>query len=249
MPLLGSGLLYYQCDVDPANEREYNDYYLRQHLIERVCVPGFLGARRFRSVDGSSPRYLNFYEAIAPSTFFSEPYQWRLANPSDWSKRAMPWFVKGRRVLCRVIESQGNGMGAAAWVLSFEVGNELMRPALRSWLTGHVARLARLPEIVCAHAFEREGERPGKTAESMYRREPDRSFDFALVVEAERPSALTMCESLAKHATELANVSSVESSPRYQFLFAIPPGSPSALPALGPNREFFDTDETNFSRP
>jgi len=47
----------------PGRDEEYNRWYDEIHLKDVCSAPGFVGARRFRLLDGTSPhRYLALYE-------------------------------------------------------------------------------------------------------------------------------------------------------------------------------------------
>lgn len=47
--------------VSAAREDEYNEWYDDTHLGEVLSLPGFVGARRFKPVDGEGP-YVAVYE-------------------------------------------------------------------------------------------------------------------------------------------------------------------------------------------
>ena len=47
MPMAGKGMLLTSMDVDAADEAEFNRWYDREHLEERVAIDGFLEARRY----------------------------------------------------------------------------------------------------------------------------------------------------------------------------------------------------------
>jgi hypothetical protein len=47
MPLAGKGMLLTSMDIDPSDEAEFNRWYDREHLEERVAIDGFLEARRY----------------------------------------------------------------------------------------------------------------------------------------------------------------------------------------------------------
>ena len=49
-------------DIPEELDAEFNDWYNREHIPEKVgAVPGFVRARRFKSLDGR-PNYLALYE-------------------------------------------------------------------------------------------------------------------------------------------------------------------------------------------
>ena len=61
MPLHGKGMLIVFCEVKARDERDFNEWYNREHIDERVNLPGFHRARRYIAVRGS-PKYLATYE-------------------------------------------------------------------------------------------------------------------------------------------------------------------------------------------
>src|SRR5258707_535770 len=60
MPLAGKGMLLTSMDVDAADEAEFNRWYDREHLEERVAIEGFVEARRYVA-HAASPKYLSLY--------------------------------------------------------------------------------------------------------------------------------------------------------------------------------------------
>jgi hypothetical protein len=44
MPLAGKGMLLTSMDIDPSDEADFNRWYDREHLEERVAIDGFLEA-------------------------------------------------------------------------------------------------------------------------------------------------------------------------------------------------------------
>ena len=45
---IGSTILVVTMDVDPEDEAEFNKWYNEQHLPERMEIPGYVSARRFK---------------------------------------------------------------------------------------------------------------------------------------------------------------------------------------------------------
>ena len=54
MPLLGRGVLAIWHTITPEGEAEYWRWHDREHIPERVGVPGFLRGRRYRSLSAPS---------------------------------------------------------------------------------------------------------------------------------------------------------------------------------------------------
>lgn len=79
------GLLSIWTDVDPQHEADFNRWYDREHMQERVAIPGFQYARRFAAIDPCPRPYLALYYTDALSVFRSEPYARAFANQTPWS--------------------------------------------------------------------------------------------------------------------------------------------------------------------
>lgn len=116
MPLLGTGLLAIWNDIAPEAESEFLVWHVREHIPERVGIPGFLRGRRYVARTGV-PRYFNFYETETPDTLRSSAYKARLDAPSEWTRRVVTHFRNTSRTLCHVVRSAGIGGGAHAATL------------------------------------------------------------------------------------------------------------------------------------
>ena len=73
MPLSGKGMLITVMDADPAEEEDFNKWYDREHIVERVAIAGFLEARRYIAAL-ASPEYLNLYSTEKLETLDSPAY-------------------------------------------------------------------------------------------------------------------------------------------------------------------------------
>ena len=85
MPIAGQGMLLTSMDIDAADEPDFNRWYDREHLEERVAIEGFLEARRYVAHQGS-PKYLFLYSTATLDVLDSPAYRARLAGPTAWSK-------------------------------------------------------------------------------------------------------------------------------------------------------------------
>jgi hypothetical protein len=72
--LTGQGLLLVAIDVDSRHEDELNRWYDEEHIAERMAIPGFLRARRFKALEGR-PRYLALYDLESPEVLDSAAYR------------------------------------------------------------------------------------------------------------------------------------------------------------------------------
>jgi hypothetical protein len=116
MPLAGKAMLLTSMDIDPSDEAEFNRWYDREHLLERVAIDGFLEARRYVAHQGS-PKYLCLYSTATFDVLDSPAYRFALANPTDWSKTNLARFKNMIRTVARVTVSRGQGRGAALGII------------------------------------------------------------------------------------------------------------------------------------
>jgi hypothetical protein len=133
MPLAGKGMLLTSMDIDPSDEAEFNRWYDREHLEERVAIDGFLEARRYIAHQGS-PKYLCLYSTRTFEVLDSPAYRTVLANPTDWSKTSMARFKNMIRAIARITISRGTGRGAALGTIRLRPaadGKDKLRRALR----------------------------------------------------------------------------------------------------------------------
>ena len=85
----GSGLLLVMMDIDPEHEEDFNRWYDEEHVPERKAIPGFLTARRYKSVEGG-PKYLAIYEMDNPEVLDSEAYRYvSEEGRSEWTERVV----------------------------------------------------------------------------------------------------------------------------------------------------------------
>ena len=106
MPLAGKGMLLTSMDIDPSDEAEFNRWYDREHLEERVAIAGFLEARRYVAHDGK-PKYLCLYSTETFEVLDSPAYRTALANQTDWSKANIARFKNMIRAVARITISRG----------------------------------------------------------------------------------------------------------------------------------------------
>ena len=152
MALLGQGALVIWHDV--RDETDYNEWHSKEHMLERVAVPGFRRGLRYVALAGS-PRYLNLYEVDEVATLTSRPYLDRLNDPTPWTQRALPNVYNNSRTLCRVVASRG-GAGICGFLLTVQLAPQRARTdALRAWLVDEIlAQLAEPPGTIGAHLLE-----------------------------------------------------------------------------------------------
>jgi hypothetical protein len=161
MPLAGKGMLLTSMDIDPANEADFNRWYDREHLEERVAIDGFIEARRYVAHTGS-PKFLFLYSTKTIEVLDSPAYRERLANPTPWSTKTMAGFKNMIRAVARITVSKGIGRGAVLGIVRLRPeGNA---DALRATL---LTRLEpkELDGIISMHLLESDAKLSGPTKE------------------------------------------------------------------------------------
>jgi hypothetical protein len=135
MPLAGKGMLLTSMDIDPSDEAEFNQWYDREHLLERVAIDGFLEARRYVAHQGS-PKYLCLYSTASFDVLDSPAYRTALANPTGWSRKILARFNNMIRAVARITVSRGAGRGAALGIVRLRPAGDKdkLRTALRDQL-------------------------------------------------------------------------------------------------------------------
>jgi hypothetical protein len=145
--LSGEALLALWNGFEPARAREYDVWHTREHVPERIGIPGMLGARRYECVDGPLPCYLTLYDLERLDVLTSAPYRRLLDNPTDWSRSMRPGFRDFMRLCCRRTASAGGGTGG--WLMAMTFG-EIANPDGEA-ARGCVGRLLAEPAIIAAH--------------------------------------------------------------------------------------------------
>lgn len=80
---VGATVLVVTMEVDPEDEAEFNKWYNEQHLPERMEIPGYVSARRFKLEDGDGAlTYLCIWELEDGSPLQSQMYQEQNADPT-----------------------------------------------------------------------------------------------------------------------------------------------------------------------
>jgi hypothetical protein len=183
MALKGTAAIAIWSAIEPAMLEEHDAWHSVEHFAERLSVPGFLRGRRGAAVDpaAAEQRFI-FYEIESIAVATSAPYLERLNHPTPWSRKIMA-ASRLNRTLCRVVASQGFGIGAHLLALRMRQGEGL---------AAELATIARTPGIVGAHLLQKDSNvvRPSTAEEKLRHGGVDASTDWILLVEAYDAGAL-----------------------------------------------------------
>ena len=176
------GLLAVWTDIPADLDYDFNEWYNREHMHERIIgVPGFIRGRRFVAFSGA-PRYLAVYEARSSDVLRSEPYRALVRNPDALSRRFIPKFQNTMKAIGDLTVDQGEAEGAVVGVVPVvrAVGRG---ETFGSWLAESLfPALLRSHGVVAAHFCEKNREiLSAGTSEHM--RPTDKYLDALLMVE------------------------------------------------------------------
>lgn len=106
------GQLCVWTDIDSAHEADFNAWYDREHMQERVAIPGFTHARRFRATDGGPRKYLALYVTDALDVFRGDAYRRAFTQQTAWSLANFERMTGTQRRVGELTIEAGDGEGA-----------------------------------------------------------------------------------------------------------------------------------------
>ena len=183
MSLAGNGVIAIWQDLMPEFKDEYREWHNRQHVPERLGIPGFRRARRFIAVEGG-PEFYTLYEADRVEDVSGKAYLDRLNAPTEWTRKIMPAFRNMARSVCCVAYSAGAGEGG--FMLTGRFG---FPPAEQSAANAEFQRrilppLGDLPGIAGVHLCLADESASGvKTFEKRFRAADDLVAPCVLMIE------------------------------------------------------------------
>jgi hypothetical protein len=112
------GELLVWTDVDPAHEADFNKWYDREHMDERVAIPGFVHAQRLLRI-GPGRKYLALYRTESIQVFDSEAYKRAFANQTPWSVANFKRMRDNVRCVGTITAQAGGGSGGTVALIIF----------------------------------------------------------------------------------------------------------------------------------
>ncbi len=177
-----AGILAVFNDCAPEGYEHFERWYIREHLQERVGVPGFRFGRRYELVSGGNRRFFAFYEVESPAVLSSPAYLERLNAPTPWTTETMKVaFRNSVRTVCDLQFAAGDLIGSHAAVLR---ADGAMAPTAEASALVH--KMAKEPGIARVQLWAASAKQtPSDTAE-MKTRAKDQLAAGAFVVECIR---------------------------------------------------------------
>ena len=197
MSLLGKGVVAIWHEVQPAARADFFEWHNREHMLERVGIPGFLRGRRYSALTGE-PELCTLYETESVGVLTGPRYMARLENPTPWTRRAAAQLFGNVRSLCSVALSLGSGQGGLLMTWRYDVapGSE---DAHRALIEFRLHALAARAGIVGAHLCLGDAQASAvQTAEKKMRPNKALTPNWVVLVEGggERESLEQACTEL-----------------------------------------------------
>ena len=119
MSLAGMGVVAIWHDLLPEAKADFYQWHNREHMPERVGIPGFRRGRRYIALSGA-PEFFNLYEADSREVLAGQDYLNRLNAPTAWTRRVVTSFRNVARSICAVAFTNGAGSGGVMLTARFE---------------------------------------------------------------------------------------------------------------------------------
>ena len=101
---IGNSILVVMMEVEPEGEEAFERWYNDEHLPERLEIPGYVSARRFKLEEGEGVlKYLCIWELEDASPLESDMYKAQRARPSEIRDRANQYITQRARGLYKQI--------------------------------------------------------------------------------------------------------------------------------------------------
>jgi hypothetical protein len=126
-----NGMLFVASDVEPADEADFNRWYDREHVEERVRIPGFLSGARYFSLEGGR-KYLGLYRTESLAVFGSPGYRAAFEKQTPWSIANLDRMRQPIRRVCAVRAVTGFGTGSHGVVLPLAVTDDVEALVVRA---------------------------------------------------------------------------------------------------------------------
>ena len=187
--------LFVMNDINPVVESEFNEWYQTEHVRQRMQIPGFLSARRYRAL-GASQAYMALYSCTDVGVLEQPAYKDILVEPTPLTKKMMPHFRNMVRSACHETWSAGTGLGGEAIVLQCapKPGQDHeARDFIAQTLYPQFARANCLVRLALWEASEGVGAAP--SPEEARRGVPDQRVNWVVFFDV---YDLTTCEKLLR---------------------------------------------------
>jgi hypothetical protein len=180
MALMGQAALAMWWDMAADMRAEFEHWHTHEHFPERLGIPGFRRATRWRDARGGEGVFV-LYELQSHDVLSSPPYLERLNAPSPWSARMMPHHRRMVRSQCRVLATHGGAVARHALTVRLSPRQDTDEAGLRAGLQSLLRELPGRSGLGGAHLLRHEAPGIATTTEQKIRG-GDGWADWVLVV-------------------------------------------------------------------
>jgi hypothetical protein len=150
--LLGTGAVLVWNDVSAEGREQFYQWHDKEHIPERLALPGFRRGRRYRC-EGHSPEWLTLYEADDIGVVVSPAYMARLNAPTPLTQKTLRYFLNTSRAVCSIAHSVGTSSGGHVLALRLDVSVEGVA-AMRAYLEGDAfPRALAITGVLACHLY------------------------------------------------------------------------------------------------
>jgi len=141
-----SGLIVIWNDIVPECRDNFLEWHSREHIPERVAIPGFLRGQRWFG-ESASPQYLTIYSTADASVLTSAAYLARLNSPTPWTQRSVADFRNTSRAAGSLVWGSSGATGGVILSARFDIASDRAAALAQQWASGPLASLAQKPGI------------------------------------------------------------------------------------------------------
>ncbi len=203
MGMKGTAFLAIWHDIEAGQHGEFIDWHTREHMPERLSIPGFRTGKRLHDPHAERYVYGTVYAADTVEVFRSPAYLERLNNPTPWTAAVAPSFKNFLRVACERIAHAGTGDGGSMATIRFDLSGPDAAAQLTQKAQDLVTAILHLDGVCAVHlGLARSEVSMVRTKETELRSQMnEQGFDAVLLIEG---SAFAGLKASVPQAQQLA---------------------------------------------
>ncbi len=195
MGLIGQGAVAIWHDLAQHGRPVFYDWHGKEHMRERVAIPGFRRGRRYIAIDADL-EFFNLYEADSVAILAGPEYQDRLNSPTKRTSEVVMSYSRVARSICRVAATCGAGQGGLISTWRYDVGDDDAAAHIETLRNQILPDIAASGLVAGAHLLVADQATSAiDTAERQARAEPNQVPRWVVMVEswADETSFANLC--------------------------------------------------------
>lgn len=150
--LLGAGAVLVWNDVAREGREQFYQWHDKEHIPERLSIPGFRRGRRY-SRPGHSPEWLTLYEADDLGVVVSPEYLARLNSPTPGTQSTLQYFANTSRAVCTLVHSVGSSSGGHVFAVRLDVPGERSQAMCEHLRSEAFPQMLALNGVLACHLY------------------------------------------------------------------------------------------------